>query len=307
VATLSSRLRHCACLCIVLFTTPLNAGAQAPSAVHGGHCNGVPNANVVCDSTSGLEFLKLTVYLGRSHTEMAAKVSPDGPFAGALRYATTQEVLALFAEAGVVGIGDTFGRPENVPAIVHLQSLFGVTRTVAGQTVTSGYTGDPSDIGHRAVAAAQQNSGGGFAYLTNSVGTDTTRGHWLVLEPQSSPAGPEGPPGPDGQAGPEGLEGPEGKQGPEGPTGPKGPDGDRGPQGVPGKPGFQGPDGPAGPRGADGLTGEGLVSGSILFLAPGATPPSGYVFAGMAELIVANGGEPKIKEKKLSVSIYRRN
>ena len=309
MATLSSRLRTCAYLCIVLFTSPGNAAAQASSAVYGGHCNGVPNANVVCDSVSGLEFLRLTVYQGRTHTEMAAKVGPDGPFAGALRYATTPEVLALFADAGVIGVGDSFPRSENVAAIVNLQSLFGAILSQTGQTLTSGFTGDPSPSDTGPLPPRRKTPAADSRILHNSLSEATNYGHWLVLMPQSlppGPEGPEGPPGPDGQPGPEGLPGPEGKQGPEGQSGSKGPDGDRGPEGPQGQAGSPGPDGPAGPRGPDGLPGEGLVSGSMLFLLPGATPPPGYVFTATAELNV-NSGDPKAKDKKIAVRIYRRN
>ena len=82
-------------------------------------------------------------------------------------------------------------------------------------------------------------------------------------------AGPPGPPGP---------------QGPAGPQGPQGQPGVQGSQGLPGPIGPRGPAGPAGPQGLEGPRGEGLVSGSLLMLPEGVTPPAGYALLGSQQM-----------------------
>ena len=68
--------------------------------------------------------------------------------------------------------------------------------------------------------------------------------------------------------------------GPAGPAGSVGPAGPAGSVGPAGPAGSIGPVGPTGPAGAVGPAGPGLVSGSILFLAPGIAPPAGYTKLG---------------------------
>lgn len=78
-----------------------------------------------------------------------------------------------------------------------------------------------------------------------------------------------------GPSGPQGLPGPQGPQGPPGEKGEKGDPGEKGDKGDKGDPGATGPAGP---------TGEGLISGSLLFLAEGVAPPAGYALVGSYEL-----------------------
>jgi hypothetical protein len=118
------------------------------------------------------------------------------------------------------------------------------------------------------------------------------------------PAGPEGPQGPAGAAGPAGAVGPAGPAGPAGPQGPAGAVGPTGPAGAPGPAGPAGPAGPVGPQGLQGPQGDGLVSGSLLFLPEGVTPPSGYRWLGSQQMTVrpAGGGA----EVRLRVMVYQR-
>ena len=164
-----------------------------------------------------------------------------------------------------------------------LQSLFGITSSGSGQIVSAGFTANAAGGGTRLIAVAQQNSGGGFTYLSNTFPSNTSYGHWLVLLPQGGTPGPAGP------------------QGDPGPTGPKG---DTGAQGL------TGPKGDTGATGAIGPKGEGLVSGSLWLLAPGVLLPLGYTLVGTSDLVLDGGGgsgKDKSAEKKVTFNVYRRN
>jgi hypothetical protein len=94
------------------------------------------------------------------------------------------------------------------------------------------------------------------------------------------------------------LVGPAGSQGPAGPSGPAGPAGSVGPAGPAGS---IGPVGPTGPAGAVGPAGPGLVSGSILFLAPGIAPPAGYTKLGTTVILFENLKSPE------TITVYKKN
>lgn len=70
-------------------------------------------------------------------------------------------------------------------------------------------------------------------------------------------------------------------------------------------PGPPGPEGPQGPIGQTGPTGEGLVPGSLLFLAPGATPPPGYTFVGTFDMFPAGGSRGR--PTTVAFDVYRRH
>lgn len=61
---------------------------------------------------------------------------------------------------------------------------------------------------------------------------------------------------------------------------------------------------PAGPQGPPGLPGEGLVSGSLLFLVQGATPPGGYTLLGTCDFALVVAGTKK--PTKLTVNVYQK-
>jgi hypothetical protein len=91
-----------------------------------------------------------------------------------------------------------------------------------------------------------------------------------------------------------------GPQGPPGPAGPQGPEGPQGPAGPLGPAGPVGPIGPQGPAGHD----VAAVSGALLFLPAGVSPPGGYILIGSEQksLRPAAGGA----EVKLTVNVYRK-
>jgi hypothetical protein len=114
----------------------------------------------------------------------------------------------------------------------------------------------------------------------------------------ASPASLQGPAGPQGPKGDTGVAGPQGLTGPPGTTGAQGSTGATGPQGAQGIQGLQGP------AGTNGTNGAGLVSGSLLFLAQGITPPSGYTF--IAATTFPTGGTKK-HPTYITANIYRKN
>lgn len=66
----------------------------------------------------------------------------------------------------------------------------------------------------------------------------------------------------------------------------------------------KGDPGPQGPQGVPGPAGEGLVPGSLLFLASGFAPPAGYALIGSTELAVT---VPGVKRTiKLTVNVYQK-
>jgi hypothetical protein len=66
----------------------------------------------------------------------------------------------------------------------------------------------------------------------------------------------------------------------------------------------KGDTGPQGPQGIQGPGGEGLISGSLLFLLRGVTPPTGYALLGTSEFSLMAPGSKKAT--KLIVNIYQK-
>jgi hypothetical protein len=179
---------------------------------------------------------------------------------------------------------------------------------VGSFTRTGTFTGTPIEMGWRLgsdivsnTADVSVNLPPGIYTLTfaarNVAGVVSDTMTLTVVLPGAGTGSP-GPPGPPGPAGP---------PGPEGPMGPPGPEGPQGPQGL------QGPIGPIGPIGLTGPAGSD-VTGSLLLLPAGVSPPSGYVFVGSTQMSLrptvampnkqdeARGGA----EVKLTVNVYRK-
>src|SRR5262245_10958838 len=123
--------------------------------------------------------------------------------------------------------------------------------------------------------------------------------------PIQGPPGPQGEAGPQGPPGSQGEAGSQGAAGPQGPQGIPGPAGATGPQGLPGPTGAVGPQGPQGipgPTGPAGPQGEGLFAGSMVMIAAGGPPPSGYDFVGTYSLVSAAPPRGVV----LNVDVYRK-
>ena len=189
----------------------------------------------------------------------------------------------------------------------------------AGSTGPTGQTGPAGAIGPAGPAGVA-----GPAGSAGSVGPAGPAGPAGSTGPagQTGPAGAIGPAGPSGSTGPAGSVGPAGPAGATGSAGPAGPAGAVGPAGAAGKTGATGPEGPAGavgpagPAGATGKTGAtgpegpagpagpagpGLVSGSLLFLAPGKAAPAGYTKIGTTVVVFTS---PKLPE---TITVYQKN
>ncbi len=153
-----------------------------------------------------------------------------------------------------------------------------------GPTGNTGATGPAGNTG--ATGPTGDNGATGPAGNTGATGSTGNTG----------PAGATGAVGPQGSTGPAGIPGatgPAGSTGNDGATGATGPAGPTGPTGV----GATGPTGPTGPE-------SGQVSGSLLFLVQGATPPSGYTFVGATGF---HTGGTKKHPSEIIVNIYRKN
>ena len=102
------------------------------------------------DSRTGLAFLDLTESLNRSVQQVETQLGTFGDFAGH-RYATVDEVLSLFRNAGITspfGTSRVAGTDAELAAIGDLQQLIGITNTFNTGVgfegrVSSGSTNEP--------------------------------------------------------------------------------------------------------------------------------------------------------------------
>lgn len=145
-----------------------------------------PNSLTV-DTSTGLAWLDLTASTGLSYQQMTADLQPGGLYSG-FRYATDQEVLALYASAGLT----TGFFPASSQPIASFLSLLGATTSQYGQWETLGISGTGSS-GGLLVPGIEY-------YLVNGVGTyevtgnpnstliygattgEPTVGNWLVQD-----------------------------------------------------------------------------------------------------------------------------
>jgi hypothetical protein len=95
-----------------------------------------PNSLTI-DTSTQLAWLDLTASAGLSYNQVINNTAPGGVLSG-YRYATTDEVLGLFASAGIPGTG--YYPLNNGPAQT-LISLVGPTGTFQGQPEILGITG----------------------------------------------------------------------------------------------------------------------------------------------------------------------
>jgi hypothetical protein len=104
-------------------------------------------ATITRDTSSGLDWLDLTVTTNRSFNDISAQLGVGGQFEG-FRYATTAEISAMWTSAGIVDIttqGPLHGSnwtAANYDAAQTLAGLFGVTVTLPGGVASEGFTAD---------------------------------------------------------------------------------------------------------------------------------------------------------------------
>jgi hypothetical protein len=92
------------------------------------------------DTSSGLAWVDLPVSSGYSYLQALAATQPGGTFGG-FRFATAQEVVALYASAGIPGPG---WYPESTPSlqpILSLISLVGATTSQDNRPEAHGISG----------------------------------------------------------------------------------------------------------------------------------------------------------------------
>jgi hypothetical protein len=96
--------------------------------------------SLTVDTTTRLAWLDLTASAGLSYRQVLADTQPGGIFSG-YRFATAQEVLTLYASAGIPGTGEYPGSAPGDQSILTLISLIGATSFQDGQPETFGISG----------------------------------------------------------------------------------------------------------------------------------------------------------------------
>src|ERR1039458_10013985 len=102
--------------------------------------------SLTIDTMTGLAWLDLTASAGLSYQQVLADTQPGGIFSG-FRFATAQEVLVLYASAGIPGTGNYPGSVPGDQAILNLISLIGATSFQDGNPETFGISGTPAPFG----------------------------------------------------------------------------------------------------------------------------------------------------------------
>ncbi len=151
--------------------------------------------NVTRDTISGLEWLDLTLTTGYSFNEILPELEVNGSLEG-FRHATRDELVGLFASAGIPDVDFWPGTAANRLPTMHLQDLLGITSPGFPQPdlfSTLGVTGELRGNGHQ-TATIRHNDQIGAAFLpdSGSFNPDSFEseigGHWLlrtVPEPSS--------------------------------------------------------------------------------------------------------------------------
>ena len=155
--------------------------------------------SLTLDTSSGLAWLDLPVSSGYSYLQALAATQPGGTFGG-FRFATAQEVVALYASAGIPGPDWYPESASSLQPILSLISLVGATASQDGRPEAHGISGTSyGNDSHWAVALD-------FLYATGVPGYDvnglpgqqpgfaigdttslTVYGNWLV-EPIPEPS-----------------------------------------------------------------------------------------------------------------------
>jgi len=149
----------------------------------------VDHGNTTIDTISGLEWLDLTQSLNRSYDDLVGndgtnEFGPSGDFRG-WRYATINEVFDLFTHAGIPFINLPSGAVENIPPVMALEDLVGITFPGVAPA-SQGITSTPVATTIRQVGVLQITNGGGsgIANTLNFAIRDAEAfpsvGSWLV-------------------------------------------------------------------------------------------------------------------------------
>src|SRR5450756_2195430 len=150
--------------------------------------------SLTIDTTTGLTWLDLTASAGLSYQQVLTATLPGGIFSG-FRYATGPEVISLYTDAGIPGVG--YYSASN-PAITSFISLVGATSSQDGHPETFGISGTSDGSGSQFVPGIDffYNTGVPTYQVTGipgqggdlSYGVTTsfpTVGSWLVAVPET--------------------------------------------------------------------------------------------------------------------------
>ncbi|MDR3459358.1 MAG: hypothetical protein P4N60_18165 [Verrucomicrobiae bacterium] len=154
--------------------------------------------SLTTDTATGLTWLDLTASTGLSYQQVLAATLPGGIYSG-FRYATAQEVVSLYTDAGIPGAGFY---PASNPAIASFLSLVGATSLDSGHPETFGLSATSDGPGSQFVPGIDffYNSGIPTYQVTGIPGqagdlgygvttSDRGVGSWLVSVPETADAG----------------------------------------------------------------------------------------------------------------------
>jgi hypothetical protein len=119
--------------------------------------------SLTIDTATGLGWLDLTASVGLSYQQVLADTQPGGIYSG-FRFATAQEVLNLYADAGIPGTGYYSLSTSSIQSLI---SLLGATGLINGL---------PGFIGLSATSAS---SGGQDAPAIYGTGVNGTEVYWV--------------------------------------------------------------------------------------------------------------------------------
>jgi len=150
------------------------------------------------DTATGLTWLDLTASAGYSYQQVLAATQSGGMFGG-YRYATAQEVLSFYLDAGIPGVGVYSGSD---PTIASFLSLVGATSSQDGHPETFGLSSTSDGPGSQFVPGVDYfTSNGNPSYQITGIpgqagdlgyGVTTSSkgvGSWLVSVPETADAG----------------------------------------------------------------------------------------------------------------------
>jgi hypothetical protein len=132
--------RHSLTIVLLLIIVVLSSITKASATLMSVDDSNFGAGSFTIDTSSGLEWLDLSVTLNQSMDSIIANSGIGGRYNG-LRYATSQEVAALYSNAGI-SIGGSIG---NYLAIYNLLGLIGYapgySNDLAGSRIIYGITG----------------------------------------------------------------------------------------------------------------------------------------------------------------------
>lgn len=177
-------------LALLLIAAALAIGGQVKAAILEADHPTFGVGSLTRDTSSGLDWLDLTLSTNRSYADVASQFGAGGDFEG-FRHATLGEVLGLWDAAGITA--DTGPSAALFAPVDALQGLVGVTwpdllRSYGISGTEGGSAGPPEDCGGvpftcYVTPALSSLDGQGSAWTHENLRdyiAESTYGHWLV-------------------------------------------------------------------------------------------------------------------------------